>query len=150
MSTREGRTACPGGEGGGPSVRALRVDRKTGEETLSVLAPDDCASAPGPFWVVGSPKGTVVAWAEQRAHADPGAAPIEHLTFRVLATPASEGGVEGGSSESPTPGRLDVQADALADAACDDTGCYAAALLRPDGAGNDASQPGPILGLRYP
>jgi hypothetical protein len=133
VSTREGSEPC-GGESGALSVRALRVDRATGADELSVLAPADCASTPGPFWV-GSSHGTLVAWGERRSQPAPGAAPIEHLAYRAA------------SGASAATSRLDLQADALVDAGCDATGCFVAALLRLPG--SDVMQPGPIAGFRY-
>jgi hypothetical protein len=136
VSTREGSDPCGAGESGALAVRALRIDRATGAEDLAVLAPADCASTPGSFWIGSSRAGTLVAWADRRAHPSPGAAPIEHLAYRVL------------SGAPPVAGRLDLQADALVEGACDTSGCFAAALLRlPDA---DVMQPGPIAGLRYP
>jgi hypothetical protein len=136
VSTREGGDPCTGSEGAAQSVRALHVDRATGDESLLILAPASCESVPGPFWIGSSPGGPVVAWGDRRAQPGPGEVSIEHLSYRVL------------SGARPTEGRLDLQADALVDAGCDETGCFAAALLRAkDG---DAMQPGPIVGLRYP
>jgi hypothetical protein len=43
---------------------------------------------------------------------------------------------------------IDVQAEALVDAGCDDTGCFAAALVR--AADADGGGPEPIVVLRYP
>ena len=136
VSTREGGEPCAGSESGAQSVRALRVDRVTGNEALLVLAPASCESIPGPIWIGSTPSAPVVAWGDRRAHPGPGEAPFEHLPYRVL------------SDARPGDARLDVLADALVDAGCDDTGCFAAALLRAPDA--DAMQPGAIAGLRYP
>ena len=118
------------------SVRALRVDRKTGEETAVALAPADCESAPGPFWIAAAPGASVVAWTHRKTKPAPNAAPIDGLVYRVVA------------GDRPISGGVDVQAEALVDAGCDETGCFAAALFR--GPDADGSRPEPILGIRYP
>lgn len=43
---------------------------------------------------------------------------------------------------------MPVEADALVDAGCDDTGCFAAALAR--GPDDDGGRPEAILAIRYP
>ena len=140
--TRETSEPCAGGDSGALGVRALRVDRKTGSETAVSLAQPDCASVPGPFWIGApgaTPAASVVAWAHRKAKRPATAAPIDGLVYRVLASDRS----------TPlTMATIDVQAEALVDAGCDDTGCFAAALVR--GADADGGGPEPIVVLRYP
>ena len=45
--TRDAADACGGGESGAQTVRALRIDRQTGDEALLALATADCDSTPG-------------------------------------------------------------------------------------------------------
>src|ERR1019366_1870415 len=122
--TRETSEPCAGGDSGALGVRVLRVDRKTGSETAVSLAQADCASVPGPFWIGApgaTPAASVVAWAHRKAKRPATAAPIDGLVYRVLASDRS----------TPlTMATIDVQAEALVDAGCDDTGCFAAALVR--------------------
>ena len=138
--TREAADACPGvvpgSESGAQTVRAVRVDRKTGEEVTVSLASADCDGSPGSFWVAGAPGAPVVAWSRRRSRPVPNAAPIDGLAYRVL------------QPDRPREGRLPVDADALVDAGCDDTGCFVAALVR--GPDNDGGRPEPIRALAYP
>jgi hypothetical protein len=133
--TRESADACPG-ESGAQTVRALRVDRQTGEETMASLAPADCDGTPGPFWIGAAPGAAVVGWSRRRARPVPNAAPIDSLVYRVF------------QADRPREGHLDVEADALVDAGCDDAGCSVAALVR--GPDNDGGRPESILALTYP
>ncbi len=135
--TREANDPCSGTDASPESVRALRVDRETGEESSVLLAPARCDTEPGPFWIAPGAASPVVAWTERRTKPAPNAAPIDALAFRVM---QRDHGV--------STGRVDVPADAVVDAACDETGCFAAALLRPSDSVGD--RPGPIRGLRYP
>ena len=134
--TREASDPCTATDATPESVRALRVERETGEESSVLLAPARCDSAPGPFWIAPNAGGPLVAWTERRTKAAPNAAPIDAFAFRVL------------YRDHPGIGRVDVPADAVVDAACDETGCFAAALLRPPDSNGD--RPGAIRGLRYP
>jgi hypothetical protein len=137
--TREANDPCSGPDVNAESVRALRIDRGTGEESSVLLAPAHCESAPGPFWIAQGGSDPVVAWTERRARSAPNMAPIDAMAFRVLSRDRHDpAGV----------GRIDLQADAVVDATCDDTGCFAGALLRP--ADSTGDRPGPIRGLRYP
>jgi hypothetical protein len=134
--TREAADACPGGESGAQTVRALRVDRRTGDEAMLSLAPADCDGTPGPFWFGDAPGASVVGWSHRRARPAPNAAPIDSLVYRVF------------QADPPREGRVEVEADALVDAGCDDAGCSVAALLRaPD---NDGGRPEAIFALTYP
>ncbi len=134
--TRESNDACSEAEATAESVRSLRIDRSSGEESVILLAPARCESAPGPFWIAQGGADPAVAWTERRTKASLNRAPIDALAFRIL------------SRDRPSSGRIDMAADALVEAGCDDGGCFAAALLRgPDSAGD---RPGSVRGLRYP
>lgn len=139
--TREAADACPGAESSAQTVRALRVDRKTGEETVVLLAPADCASTSGPFWLAPSPAdGALVAWTERRVRPGASAAPIDGLVHRTLSiSPDTD-------ARAPVV-REGVEAEALAEAGCDADGCFVAALLR--GPEDDGGHPEAIVGLRY-
>lgn len=82
--TREGADPCAGTESAAQSVRALRVDCKTGEETVVSLAPADCDSSAGPVWIASAPGASLVAWNRRRAKPRPNAAPIDGLAYRDL------------------------------------------------------------------
>jgi hypothetical protein len=122
-------------------VRALRVVRKTGEETLLDLAPADCQRSPGPFWIASTPLGQAVGWIERTARgssSDAGApaAPIAGAALRLI----TAGGVQSR--------RIDQPADALVDSGCDAKGCSLAALVRPAEA--DGMQPESLRAIAYP
>ncbi len=134
--TREATDACGGSESGAVTVRALRIDRKTGEEALATLARADCDGSPGAFWVGSTPAGSVVAWTHRRARPAPNTAPIDGLAYRVFA------------SDRPREGHTDIEADALVNGGCDEAGCFAAALVR--GPDNDGGRPEAIFALVYP
>jgi hypothetical protein len=136
--TREATDACPGGESG-QAVRALRIDRKTNVESPLALAPADCDGAPGSFWIASAPgeqAAPVVAWSRRRTKPASSVAPIDSLEYRVL------------GGDRPREGRVAVEADALVDAGCDESACFAAALVR--GADNDGGRPESIVALPYP
>jgi hypothetical protein len=147
VSTREAADACPGGESAAQTVHALRIDRQTTDEATALLAPADCDGTPGPFWVADAAGSPVVAWSRRRAHPAANAAPIDSLVYRVF--PALVAGSEPSpGTERPREGHVDVDADALVEAGCDDAGCFAAALMRvPD---NDGGRPEPIVAVSYP
>ena len=134
--THEADEACPGVGSTAEGVRALRVDRATGEEVVLDLARPDCDRSPGPFWVSMVPGAPVVVWLERAAKASAKAAPIRGLATSVL---------RAGRVQSR---RIDVEADALVDGGCDDAGCFAAALVREPG--GDGMRPGPIVAMTYP
>jgi len=134
--THEADDACPGVGSTAEGVRALRIDRATGEESVLDLARPDCEVSPGPFWIAAAPGAPVIAWVERAAKLSPKAAPIRGLATRALRA----GGVTSGS--------VNIQADALADGGCDDGGCFAAALLREPG--GDGTRPAPIVAVAYP
>ncbi len=149
--TREAADACAGSESGALTVRALRVDRKTGEESPATLAPAECDGNPGAFWIGAAPGGPVVAWSRRRARPPPNVAPIDSLVYRVLESDhpsTSESALSLRSSVRTREGRVAVDADALVDAGCDETGCFAAALVR--GPDNDGGRPESIRALVYP
>jgi hypothetical protein len=141
--TREAADACPGAESSAQTVRALRVDRKTGEETVVLLAPADCASTPGPFWLAASPgDGALVAWTHRRSRPGASAAPVDGLAYRALSiSPDADA-----RADAPAV-RAGVEAEALAEAGCDADGCFVAALLR--GPDDDGGRPEAIVGVRY-
>lgn len=135
VTTHDESDACPDGHGG-TSVHALRIARQdVGKTTSSLLSPSACARDVGPFWTNLLGTSLVVAWTERDAHAAKGAAPISGLAYRAL----EEGG---------TLARLALSADALADAGCDATRCYAVALAREPGA--DGMKPEAIRVVSYP
>ncbi len=145
--TREAADECAGGESPAPILRALRIDRQTAEEATVSLAPADCDSTPGPFWIADAAGSPVIAWSRRRAHPAANAAPIESLVYRVF-PPLVAGSEPSPGSERPSEGHVDVDADALVEAGCDDAGCFAAALMRaPD---NDGGRPESIVAVLYP
>jgi len=134
--THETDDACPGVGSTADSVRVLRVDRVTGEESKLDLARPDCEISPGPFWIAAAPGAPVVAWVERSAKVSPLAAPIRGLATRIL------------RADGVRPRRIDIQADALADGGCNDRGCFAAALVRDPG--TDGMRPAAIAAIAYP
>jgi hypothetical protein len=136
--THDADDACPGIGSTAESVRALRVDRKTGAESLLELAPADCDHSPGPFWIAtAAPGGPAIAWVERTTKLAAKAAPITGVALRSF-PPGAE----------VKPRRIDLQADAVVDAGCDARGCSFAALLRPTDA--DGMQPEAIAPFSYP
>lgn len=136
VSSRGSDEGCPGVGSSAESVHALRVDRKTGAESLLDLAPADCDRSPGPFWIAAAPRGPTIAWVERATKLATNAAPIVGVSTRTLA------------ADGTTPRRIDLQADAVKDGGCDDHGCSLAALLR--SADSDGMQPGTIQVIAYP
>jgi hypothetical protein len=134
--THETDDACPGVGSTAEGVHALRVDRVTGEESALDLARPDCDRSPGPFWIASAPGAPVVAWVERATKLSPNAAAIRGLATRTLRA-------TGVSSAS-----LDIQADALVDGGCDDSGCFVAALVRQPG--SDGMRSAPIVAVAYP
>lgn len=128
--------ACSEGGAAADAVRAIRVDRTSGEESILELAPADCERARGPFWIAATPLGPLVAWVERRTAQSVKAAPIAGLAFRVL------------RADGSTVGRVGQAADALADCGCDQSGCAVAALVREPG--SDGMKPAPIRVFAYP
>ncbi|HEX3343750.1 MAG TPA: hypothetical protein VHS09_04215, partial [Polyangiaceae bacterium] len=135
--THDADDACPGIGSTAESVLALRIDRKTGAESSLTLAPADCDRSPGPFWIAATaPGGATVAWVERGTKQAAKAAPIAGVALRTI-TP-------GGTKSR----HVDLVADAVVDAGCDDTSCSIAALVRP--AGEDGMQPEAVSVLPYP
>jgi hypothetical protein len=118
------------------SVRAIRIDRKTGEESVIELAPGDCDSSPGPFWLATGGAGSVVAWVERRTAIPGKAAPVVGVAFRVL------------RPDGVVSGRVEQAADAFVPGGCDERGCSLAALVREPL--SDATRPAPIRVFTYP
>jgi hypothetical protein len=135
--THDADDACPGIGSTAESVWALLVDRKTGAESLLSLAPADCERSPGPFWVAATaPGGSTVAWVERTTKLPPKAAPIAGIALRTITASGTKGR------------RIELLADAVVDAGCDDRACSIAALARP--AGGDGMQPEAISISSYP
>jgi hypothetical protein len=116
------------------SLHVIRVDRKSGTESRSLLAGADCGKETGPFWIASVSRG-VVAWIERAKRSDPNAAPIRALVSRAL----------GNDAEAAT--RVEQPSDAIVEAGCDADACYAAALVREVGA--DGMAPEPVRLLRF-
>jgi len=148
--THESDATCPGAESAAESVRAVRVDRKTGDESMLDLSPADCGISPGPFWVAATPEGAAVAWVERMSKPPAKTAPIGSLGFRVV------------RADGVRAGRIETHADALVEGGCDDTGCFLAALVRAPEEGvypaspgrgrnpDDGMHPASMVVLRYP
>jgi hypothetical protein len=136
VATRDSEDACPDSGSTSESVRAIRIDRRTGQESLVDVAPPDCERMRGPFWIGQATGGAVVAWVERRTEAAPKSAAISGMAFRVL----TDGGVRTGRIEQP--------ADAFVNAGCDEHRCAAVALVREPG--TDGMRPAPIRVFAYP
>jgi hypothetical protein len=134
--TRESEKACGDIRSTSESVRAIRVDRKTGQESLVDVAPPDCTRLRGPFWIAQAAAGDVIAWVERLTEGTPKSGPISGVAFRVL------------TADGVRAGRIEEQADAFVNGGCDERRCSAAALLRESG--TDGMHPGPIRVFRYP
>ena len=127
--THDAADACPGIGSTAEGVQLLRVDRKTGAESLTALAPADCDRSPGPFWIAaGAPGGSTVAWVERTTKLAAKAAPIAGVALRTLTA---------GDAKTR---RIELVADAVVDAGCDDKACSVAALVRPAGRRRDAAR----------
>jgi hypothetical protein len=136
VATHDAGTACAGAGSTSESVRAVRVDRKTGDESLVELAAPDCDRARGPFWIAAAPGGPVVAWVERRTSLPQKAAAIAGVAFRML------------RADGVRAGRIDQDADAFVGGGCDERACSVAALVREPG--SDGMQPAPIRVFGYP
>jgi hypothetical protein len=136
VATHDAGSACAGVGSTAESVRAVRVDRKTGEESLIELASPDCDRTRGPFWIAAAPGGPVVAWVERRTTLPQKAAAIAGVAFRVL------------RADGVRAGRIDQDADAFVGGGCDERACSMAALVREPG--SDGMRPAPIRVFAYP
>jgi hypothetical protein len=138
--TQDASSACPQGSSGSTvvstKVTALRIDRVTFDESTVELSPGRCAHEVGPFHTGVIGDGVSVAWTERTGGAGRARAPIAGIAH-TLVTP----------SGSPALARIDEPADALVDAGCDGSLCYAAALLRREG--TDGMVPGFVKIIRY-
>lgn len=133
--------SCPADSKGASSaatrVKALRVDRTTFEESAVELAPGTCGREVGPFFTASKGEGVSVAWVERVPTLGKSRAPIAALVHRIVAPSGALGEL----------GRFEQPADALVDAGCDKTSCYAVALARR--ASNDPMVPGIARVIRY-
>jgi hypothetical protein len=133
--------ACPKGDGAGASsstrVKALRIDRTTLEESTVELSPGMCGREVGPFFTGAIGDAVSVAWVERMPVAGMSRAPIAALAHRTVPSVGAAGEL----------GRIEQPADALVDAGCDSSRCYAVALARR--AGVDAMVPGLARVIRY-
>jgi hypothetical protein len=134
--THDTEDDCPDLGSTAASIRAVVADRKSGTDVRLELAPPSCDRSAGPFWIAPAPGGTVVAWVERATKLAAEAAPVVGVALRAFKA--------GGVSAS----RIDLAADAVVDAGCDERGCFLAALVRsPD---SDGMIPGPIRLIPYP
>jgi hypothetical protein len=136
LFTHDVEDACPGPGSSAEAIRALRIDRASGAESLVDLAPPSCDVSPGPFWIAQVRGGQVAAWVERSGKVAPNAPPIRRLAARTV---RPDGVLVAGA---------DLDADALVDGGCDDAGCFAAALVRPPG--GDGTRPEAIAVVGYP
>jgi len=138
--TQDVSDTCPGAkETTVPStrVKALRIDRTTFEESVVDLSPGDCGKEVGPFFTGALQEAVSVAWVERIPVKGQSKAPVAGLAHRrVVPTGALAELV-----------RAEQPSDALVDAGCDGTRCYAVALARRPGM--DAMVPGLARVIRY-
>lgn len=140
--TEDASASCPPGAAGpgdgvvATKVMSLRVDRETLEESTTELAPGRCGHEIGPFFTDLLGDDVAIAWTERSGGAGSARAPITGIAHALVAR-----------TGRPAVARTAQPADALVDAGCDGTHCYAAALVRRDAA--DASAPGFVKVLRY-
>lgn len=120
--TQDASSSCPAGDSAvATKVAVLRVDRTTFEESTVELSPGRCGHEVGPFYTGVLGDGVSVAWAERSGGAGKARAPIAALAHATVAP-----------SGAPSLARIEQAADALVDAGCDGTSCYAVALVRRD------------------
>ena len=118
--TQDASSTCPAGDNAGATkVTALRVDRTSLEESTVELSPGRCGHEVGPFFTGVLGDDVSVAWAERSGGAGKARAPITALAHATVTTKGA-----------PSPGRIEQPADALVDAGCDGTRCFAVALAR--------------------
>jgi hypothetical protein len=118
-------------------VKALRIDRTTFEESTVELSAGACGREVGPFFTGTLGDAVSVAWVERVPVAGQPKAPVAGLAHRTVPASGPPGDLA----------RVDQPADALVDAGCDGTRCYAVALARHTGM--DAMVPGLARVLRY-
>lgn len=139
--TEEVADACSktGGASTGASIRvkALRIDRATFEESVVELAPGTCGREVGPFFTGALGDAVSVGWVERIPVAGKARAPVAGLAHRTVNAAGPPGELA----------RVEQAADALVDAGCDSSRCYAVALARK--AGMDAMIPGLARVVRY-
>ena len=99
-------------------VLAIKIDRKTFEETRLELYPGRCGHEVGPFFTSALGESVSVAWPERSGGAGRPRAPVVALAHTVLGPDAATSALT----------RTEQSADALVDATCDATRCYAVAL----------------------
>jgi hypothetical protein len=134
--THDTEDTCPDLGSTAASIRAIVADRRAGTDVRLELAPPSCERSAGPFWIAPAPGGPLVAWVERATKLAVGSAPVVGVALRAVS-----GGVVRAS-------RIDLAADAVVDAGCDDRACFVAALLRaPD---SDGMIPASIRLIPYP
>lgn len=128
--TSDATDACKGA-GHATKIAALRIAQE--DERTQELASGTCGHEVGPFFTSAMGDGVMVAWVE-RASTEKGAKPpIVGLSYARV------------PSETPAK-TVEQAADALVDAGCDATKCYAVALTRRE----DPMLPGNARVLTYP
>jgi len=132
--TDDATDACDGGAAS-TKVSALRVDRNGEAEEIVELSAGSCGVEIGPFFTGAVGDAVSVAWVERVGIIGQPRAPITGLAHRMV------------PAQGPL-GRVDQPADALVEAGCDASRCYAVALARKTGM--DAMVPGVARVLRYP
>jgi hypothetical protein len=138
--TEEAEGACPnagGAAGAAVRVKALRIDRATTEESVVELAPGTCGRELGPFFTGALGDAVSVGWVERTPMVGKAHAPIAGLAHRTVVAAGPLGELT----------RTEQAADALVDAGCSVSRCYAVALARR--AGMDAMVPGLARVIRY-
>lgn len=128
VHTQDVSASCAPSDGSSPvstKVSVLRVDRQTFDESTVEISPGRCGDEVGPFYTGAVGERVSVAWTERRGGPGRARAPIVGLAHALL-----------GPQGVPLFARIEQPADALADAGCDANGCYAAALVPAEGAGD--------------
>ena len=135
VTTHDESEACPNGRGGA-SVHALRIPRQGGGSATSLrITPSACGRDVGPFWTNTVGRSLLVAWAERASRPEKTSPPITGLAYRSL-------------EEGAATARVAQAADGIADAGCDETRCYALALVRDPA--SDGMKPEAMKILAYP
>ncbi len=148
VSTRVHEGCAPGEDAGAlptlrtsrfsTEVRLLRFELASDAITQEELGRGSCGHPLGTFFLGEAAGAEVLAWSERGPTGGKLRAPIVALSYRVLG---------GGPGPRPT-GRIELSGDALVDAGCDASHCYAAVLERP--AAKDDREPESIRVVRYP